>query len=330
MTRVLLIKTSSLGDVVHNLPMVTDIHQHLQETQIDWVVEEGFADIPAMHPAVKRVITVATRRWRQGLLLPSVWRELVQFKRSLQQQRYDVVLDSQGLVKSAVIAWLAHGPAYGMDRNSARELLASRYYQRVYTVARGKHAVQRNRELAARAFGYPLPTTSPDYGICHSVVHSGSVAKPEILHNLEHYIVLLHGTSRRTKLWPENNWIALASYLAAHDISPVLPWGNPGEQARAQNIARGINRAIVLPKVSLVQLADIFRNALAVVGVDTGLVHLATALDRPTVAIYTDTLPELTGVLAANPARAVNLGGKRNTPPPEDVRHALTLMDIPR
>ncbi len=316
MARILLIKTSSLGDVVHNLPVVSDIAARMPDAVIDWVAEEAFADIPILHPRVSSVISVATRRWRGALWRPETWREIVHFRRRLQSHTYDLILDTQGLFKSALIARFAHGVRCGQDRHSAREPLAARFYDRAYPVARGRHAVARNRELAALALGYTVPATPPDYGLR---------LLPERLSDdlPRDYVVCLHGSSRASKLWPQSRWMALMPALTAQGLTPLLPWGDAAEHTRAAAIAAGCPGAQVLPRCSLRRLALILGQARVVVGVDTGLVHLACALDRPVVAIYTGSAPVLTGVYPRDPARAVNLGGAGETPTVEEVLAAL-------
>lgn len=334
MPRILLVKTSSLGDVVHNLPVVADIRSHFPDAVIDWVVEENFADIPALHPGVQRVLPVAMRRWRRQLLRPSAWREIAAFRRALREVAYDAVIDTQGLLKSAVLTSLARGPSHGQDRATVRESFAARFYAHTYNVARGRHAVVRNRELAALALGYALPTTPPDYGIRTPVppalfpapvrrygsppdFHDCSAFTPHKgggdLSGLP-YVVCLHGTSRASKEWPERYWRELSERLANSGYAAIFPWGNETEKARAERLGSGDGSAIVLPRLGLRDLAAILGRAQAVVGVDSGLTHLACALDRPTVAIYTDTSPVLTGVYPRDPSRAVNLGEAASAP----------------
>lgn len=319
MARILLIKTSSLGDVVHNLPVVSDIVAHLPGVLLDWVVEEAFADIPALHPRMSSVLPVAARRWRRTLARPATWREMRRFRRRLRSHTYDVVLDTQGLVKSAVIARLAHGVRCGQDQASAREPLAARFYDRAYPVARGRHAVVRNRELAALAFGYAVPTPPPDYGM----VLPAEPLPPELPRD---YVVCLHGTSRATKLWPQAHWAALADALLQQGLTPLLPWGDNAERARAEDIRLACHGARVLPRMSLRGLAIALGHARAVVGVDTGLLHLACALDRPVVGIYTGSDPQLTGVYPRDPANAINLGGIGQVPAVEEVFAALNRV----
>jgi heptosyltransferase I len=319
MPRLLIVKTSSLGDVIHNLPVIADIRAHVPDIVIDWVVEENFADIPALHPAVSNVIPVAVRRWRKKLFTRNTWHEISVFRKRLAEHRYDWVLDTQGLLKSALITAFAHGEKHGHDRGSAREPLASLFYGHRHAVARGQHAVTRNRQLAALALGYAMPETLPDYGIGPSA-ESRSAGLPK------RYIVGLHATSRDSKLWPMERWITLGKHLSDRGLSLLLPWGNEDERTRAAKIAASVANAIVLPRLSLGELTAILANAVASVGVDTGLIHLAVALEVPTVAIYNDTDPLLTGVSGAHPERSLNLGGIGQPPSCDIVLAALDRM----
>ena len=290
--------------------------------QIDWVVEESFADIPRLHPGVDQVITVAVRRWRKHVFSAQTWRDLGQLRQRLHAHHYDNIIDTQGLLKSALIGSLAQGSYHGQDKHSAREPLAARFYQHRHAVARGQHAVTRNRELAARALGYAVPANPPDYGI--------RAGTPDPALGLPlHYVTGLHATSRDAKLWPESHWIALGLALHQQGRSLVLPWGNPSEQARAQRIASAIPGCLVLPRLGLQALAAVIAQGEAAIGVDTGLVHLAAALQRPTVAIYTDTQPALTGVQAQNPHMVRNLGGEQQIPAVDEVLLALAAVTTP-
>jgi heptosyltransferase-1 len=313
---IVLIKTSSLGDVLHNLPVVTDIRKHLPEARIDWVVEESFAALPALHPAVQRVITVAMRRWRR-----SWWAsrgEMQSVCRDLKGRNYDLALDTQGLLKSALITRWVRAERCGYDRKSAREPLASWFYDSTYAVSKDQHAVERNRQLAAAALGYTVEG-APDYGI-----RTPDVALPWLPDRP--YVVLLHATSRDDKLWDEQNWIALGEHLHRSGLGAVLPWGNEQEKARAERLSAAIPGAVCAPRLNLNEAAALLGRARAVVGVDTGLSHLAAALDVPTVGIYTATDPGLTGLYAGT--RAVNLGGKGMPPTADAVIVKLTELGV--
>jgi len=312
----LIVKTSSLGDVIHNLPILADIRASIPDMQFDWVVEESFAEIPGMHPAVGSVIPVALRRWRKTLLSRTVWREVSHFRKQLQEQAYDIVLDTQGLLKSALIAHTANGPIHGMDRHSAREPVAAGLYQHTYSVLKGQHAVARNRHLAALALQYPIPATAPDYGI-----NAPAVPLPITLPSS--YVVALHATSRDEKLWSVDNWVALGRELAAEGLPLLLPWGNEKERLRARFIAEQVPGAVVLPRLSLKALASILSSARGVIGVDTGLVHLAVALGVPTVALYVHSDHSLTGAYPADFKLSRNLGGIGQNPDGKSVLAAF-------
>ena len=285
--RVLLVKTSSLGDVIHALPALTDAARAIQGITFDWVVEEGFAEIPTWHPAVGKVIPVAIRRWRKNIWQTIKSGEWRRFKQSLRAEKYDLVIDAQGLVKSAWLTRYVNAPVAGLDKNSAREPLASRFYQRRLAVARGQHAVERLRQLFAVALGYDLPKGLGDYGL--------DVERLIELPRNKPYVLFLHGTTWDTKHWPEVYWRDLALRMADKGVEVRLPWGNPAEKARAERIANGLSNAVVLPKLNLAGVARVLASASACVAVDTGLGHLAAALDVPTISLFGPTNPGLTG-----------------------------------
>ena len=306
--RVLLIKTSSLGDVVHNLPVVTDLRARFPDAEIDWVVEESFADIPRLHPGVTQVITVAVRRWRRSAMAPSVWSEIGALRRRLCASPYDIAIDTQGLLKSALITRMAPTRRCGYAADSAREPLASRFYDARFPVPKALHAVERNRRLAAQAAGYEL-TGAPDYGIAAAPAPAlcvpGGTPSPTA--------VLLTATSRDDKLWPEDHWAALGRELHARGLHCLLPAGSDAERERAARIADAIPQANLLPPSGLGELACHLGAAQIVIGVDTGLVHLAAALGRPTLALFSASDPALTGVLARTPAFNLGRGGQPPT-----------------
>lgn len=284
--RVLIIKTSSLGDVIHTLPALTDAAHAIPGIRFDWVVEEGFAEIPSWHPAVDQVIPVAIRRWRKNLWQTFKSGEWRQFKQRVRDRKYDLVIDAQGLVKSAWLTRVVKAPVAGLDRYSAREGLSSRFYDRRLSVAVGQHAVERVRQLFALALAYDLPEGLGNYGLDLDRLQLPPAAP---------YVVFLHGTTWATKHWPEAYWRELAERMGRRGMQVCLPWGNPAEQARAERIAEGLKNCQVLPKLNLVGVARVLAAAKACVAVDTGLGHLAAALDVPTLSLFGPTNPGLTG-----------------------------------
>ncbi len=313
--RILIVKTSSLGDVIHNLPVVSDIRRHFPDATVDWCVEENFSDIPRFHPAVNKIISVAIRRWRKVLFKESTWREIGAFRSNLRAAHYDFVIDTQGLLKSALLARQARGPVCGYDADSAREPIAAQLYNRRFRVSTTAHAVVRNRQLTSSVLGY-VADGVPDYGI--------EVA-PAVFDWLpdQPYIVFLTATSRDDKLWPETHWVELGRALHGLGLRAIFPAGNPVERARAARLADAIPEALAAPSMNIPQLAALLAGSRAAVGVDTGLSHLAVALDVPTVALYTATDPGLTGVFGAGFHR--NLGGKAQIP---SVQSVLTELGV--
>jgi len=313
MPSILLVKTSSLGDVIHNLPVVSDISAKFPDMKIDWAVEESFAAIPRLHPAVRRVFPVALRRWRSSLMSRVTWGELRKFKHDLQSEHYDHVLDTQGLIKSALITRLARGQRCGYAAEAAREPLAARCYDVTFTIPKNLHAVERNRWLAAAALGYILDTPL-DYGIRATPLQADWLpAAP--------YVVLLTATSRADKLWPEPYWLTLAAELNARGLYCVLPAGSEIERKRVAKLAGAMKRAVVAPPMQLDTLAALLAGAQAVIGVDTGLTHLAAALQVPVAALFCGSDPQLTGVHAG--VNAINLGGIGEEPKPVAVLAAI-------
>ena len=311
--RILLVKTSSLGDVIHNLPVASDLRRQFPDAVIDWCVEESFADIPRLHPDINAVIPVAIRRWRKALLRASTWREIGLFRKRLGQTAYDAILDTQGLIKSGLITSLANGRCYGYAAEVAREPLASYFYDRTFVIPPNAHAVERNRWLSAAAFDYPVDLPL-NYGI----------AAPDLTFSWqqgERHAVLLTATSRDDKLWNEDYWIAIAHHLIERGLTPVLPSGSPVERQRAERIVAGAPGAIVAPPLSLRELSALIGHAELAIGVDTGLVHLATALNVPTIALFISTDPSLTGVHGTRNFR--NLGAPGQSPNVPEVIAAI-------
>jgi lipopolysaccharide heptosyltransferase I len=312
-TRVLFVKLSSLGDVIHHFPAVSDLARHRPDVEVHWAVEEAYAELVALHPAVTRAIPVNLRRLRKRLLSPSAWGALRSSRQALRAQAFDYIVDTQGLVKSGIVCRMAHGVTFGMDRKSAREKGAARFYDVPIAVPRDLHAVERNRRLVASVFGYALEPRI-DYGlIVPSPAPEWAPATP--------YVVGLHATSRDDKLWPGERWIALAAALAARDVTIVYPGGSEKERAMARRLADASLNAVAAPAMSLTQAAALISQADAVVGVDTGLTHLAVALSRPTIGLYVATEPGRTGL--AGGQLAVNLGGPGKAPTVDAVMQAL-------
>ncbi|MGI1671848.1 MAG: lipopolysaccharide heptosyltransferase RfaC [Neptuniibacter sp.] len=284
--KVLIVKTSSMGDVIHTLPALTDAAKAFPGISFDWVVEEAFQEIPRWHPNVDKVIPVAIRRWRKSIFKTLKSGEWSDYKAELKQSSYDAVIDAQGLIKSAfLVTRLANGPKFGLDKQSAKEPIASSFYNTPITVAKNQHAVERVRQLFASALGYELE------GRGDFAIHQHFSCEE----NSGRYLVFQHSTTRFDKHWPEQYWEQLIETACANGWQIKLPWGNPTEKERAERLAAVHSAAEVLPKLSLSEIANVLAGATACVSVDTGLSHLAAALDRPNVILFGPTDPGLVG-----------------------------------
>jgi heptosyltransferase I len=319
--RLLIVKTSSMGDVVHALPAVSDLARRLPGARIDWLVEESFAEIPKSHGRVSNVIPIALRRWRHQLYRSSTWTQIAALRDALAQARYHRVLDLQGLLKSAWAARLTRAPVSGPDWRSAREPLASWLYDVKLPVDPTLHAIDRNRLLAARAFGYAVEGPA-DFGLRLPPVAESSLSdwipgRP--------FALLLTNASRQTKLWPDDKWREVEAWLADQGLASVLVWGSERERSDCVRRASTMRMARVAPPAGLLTLGAISARARVVVGLDTGLTHWAAAVGAPTVGIFCDYDPARVGL--RSDALRVNLGGDGDPPSAEDVvdaaRHVL-------
>lgn len=309
-TRILIVRTSSLGDLVHMLPAMSDIAKHVPDAQIDWVAEESFAEIPAWHPAIHEVIPVAHRRWRKHWWSAETRAERAELRQNLRSRRYDIVLDMQALLKSIWIVRQTHGTRHGLDRKSAREPLASFFYDVRHRVEFWQPAIIRQRTLAAAALGYTFEGP-PDFGL---QAFARDIPEPG-------YAVIMPSASRDDKLWPFEDWHAVFQHLQSRGMSLKLLAGNAAEQARAQQLMQGWDNAEVLPRMSLTDTAHELAGARIMVGLDSGLTHLSAGLGRPTIGIYRASTPVRTPLQGS--AYTASLGERGQAPSAQTVLSAI-------
>jgi heptosyltransferase-1 len=311
---VLVVKTSSMGDVVHALPAASDMLRHVPGVTIDWLVEAPFAAIPQMHPGVRRVLPMAWRKWRKNLFAAKTWTAISALRADLKREPYDLVLDLQGLIKSALWARQAIGPLVGYDAQSAREAQAAWFYARTATVSKDLHAIDRCRQLAAAHLGYAVPDTPPDFGL-EPPAPTWQPRGP--------YAIIIPSASRAEKLWPERRWAVVGQRLKMMGWLPVVLWGNEVEHTLAERIA-AFCEGDVPPFLKVAEVAALLAGAQHVVGLDTGFTHLAAALGRPTLGIYCDHEPGLAGITGGGRGAIVaSIGGKGQVPGQQDVMALL-------
>ena len=321
--KILLVKTSSMGDIVHTTPVVADILQAYPHAKIDWLVEENFIDVVKHIRGVHAVLPVAIRRWRQHLLQARTWKEIRLFIKALRQTHYDWVIDAQGLVKSALLASLAHGRVCGLanrTEGASYEWPVRFFYNKRVYIAPRTHVVTRSRLLAAHCLNYTLPAQLNFGFITHgTTTFNALTGKP--------YIVFAQATSRADKIWPLASWVALGKHLITAGYHIVLPWGNLGEKKISEEIANLLGHSSwVPPHLTLSKIIELLATARAIVGVDTGLSHIAAALAQPTIQLYRFDTAWRTGGLGSE--KLINLGGKNHLPTATEVIDALKQVGV--
>lgn len=295
--KILVVKLSSLGDILHMFPAVSDLRRHFPDAHIHWLVEPAFAEVAGWHTAVDKVISVPLRGhkktwWKLPPLLSGLRREL-------RAEKYDIVLDAQGLLKSALLACLARVAVFGFAADSAREALAARLYQKTASVPDGLHIIDKNRQLVGRLFAADI-TAPADFGLAGFRVERMQAGLPVALRELikQPCIVLLHGTTWNSKYWPEASWAELIRLLAQQGWHCLLPWGNQQEYLLARRLKSVAEAQVeVLPKLSLTELMGVLLHAQGFVSVESGIGHLAAALDIPGIMLHGPTDPAYSGIL---------------------------------
>lgn len=303
--KILIVRSSSLGDLIFVLPAISDIAKHCPEVMIDWVVEESFAEIPAWHPAVHQVIPISHRRWRKHWWSRETRRERAAFRKKLRQTHYDMVLDMQGLMKSVWVVRQAIGERHGLDWKSVRERLASLFYHQRHRVDFWQPAVTRQRELAALALGYQYEG-APDFGL--QAFTEGV--------EIQNYAVVMPSASRDDKLWPEEDWHAALDLLVEHGLELRVLAGNDKEAARAAELVKHYPKVTLLTALPLKEVAHQLAAARLMIGLDSGLTHLSAALGRPTIGIYCASTPVRTPLTGAGMTASL---GDRGVPPSREV-----------
>ena len=299
--KILLVRTSSLGDIIHTLPVAYDIKQAMPDAKLHWLAEETFADVCSLSPFVDVVKKTAFRRWRKALFSSKTWREIGGVKKDLRSEHYDVVIDAQGLLRSAWAASWTGGRVFGYSKDTVRESLATWFYQETKRLPESIGTVRRYRKMVALCLGYSIDEEHPKFGLKAPYV-------PEDVSLPQNYATLFVSTSQERKNWQEERWICLIKELKTMGLESVLFWGNQQEKERALRIARHAPFAHVLPRMPIPSVAAVVACAKIGIGVDTGLMHLAAALARPCVGIWVDTIPENISLIGE--ADCATLGGK--------------------
>lgn len=326
--RVLIIKLTSMGDLMHALPALTDAVKAIPNIEFDWVVDKTFSEVPLWHPAVKNVITTAHRQWKKNII--QSWREglLSQFNQKLNKYDYDLVIDLQNNMKSATVSWFYKGDVHGFDKGYCRERFAYKAYKHRYAIPENQHAINRIRQILSQALAYPLVDSLPDYG-----TNFEQYDLPELNFVLpEKYLIFVHNASWLSKIWPLTSWQGLINKVVDHGYSVLLPCGNDEEQQRAQQIAAVNEKAHALPRLTLNEIAALTYRADGAMCSDTGLAHLAAVAGTPAQTIYGATDTDLIGTVGRHQHHIVSEMNcapcyKRTCPRPEAINGEPVCMD---
>jgi len=296
--KVLIVKVSALGDIVHALPVLAYLHEACPGLTVDWLLETGFAPILEGHPLVNRTLHLDTRGWRKQGVRASV-KGALHVISALRRERYDVVLDLQGNSKSGLFTWLSGAPKrFGFDKSQVREALNLLATNHKAIMAADCHYIGlRYLQIARTAF-----PAGPDVPLCGPLPVSGRAAETVAswldCHGLHPgtFFVIHYGTTWETKKWPLEQWCELVSKMARQGRSLVLTWGSDDERRAAETMAHASQgRAVIWPRGSLPELVALLAAARLVIGADTGPVHIAAAVKTPTVSLFRVTDSERNG-----------------------------------
>ena len=318
--RALIIKLTSMGDLMHALPALTDASNAYPDIQFDWIVDENFSAVPSWHPKVSDIITTNHRTWRKQLLSSSLRRELKTLKTKINAGNYDVVIDMQNNLKSAVLSYFIRKEVHGLDKNSAREYPAHWAYAFKHEVPKNLHAVARQRSLLAQSLNYKIDDESINYKVDKSVFRAPDFSLPN------KYLVLVHNASWPTKLWPISYWQKFIELINYEGYTAILPSGSEEEVARAEEIVSSNAKAIALKRLSLNEVAYVIEHSLGCVCSDTGLAHLSAVLDKPSVTMYSVTDESLIGTRGKNQEHIISNDARMESITPEAVLKKLNSV----
>jgi heptosyltransferase I len=296
--KLLIVRLGSMGDIIHALPAVTALRQAFPEATLGWIVEECWAELlctlpeprsgprSPRRPLVDRVHTVNTKVWRRSLLSSQTWEQIAAGLSELRAQRYDVAVDFQGAVRSAMLArWSGAPVIYGAAQ--PRENVASMFYTR-QVIVRGSHVVEQNFSLAEAVARRPLEMPRIEFP------HDPTVEKKHEGRLQQDFVLLNPGAGWGAKQWPAERYGQVARRLAKDGVKSLINFG-PGEEALMRAVESASEGAAEGIACSLTELVALTRRACLFIGGDTGPMHLAAALGIPVVAIFGPTNPARNG-----------------------------------
>ncbi len=318
--RVLIIKLTSMGDLIHALPALTDAAKKIPNIEFDWVVDENFSEVPLWHPKVKSVITTNHRSWKKNIFSTSLINELKSIKSTLNNTNYDAVIDMQNNLKSAAVSFLVKNSVHGLDKDSAREYPSHLAYRFKHKISKKNHAISRQRQLLALSLNYEFDAKNIDYGIHNENFETPNLELPN------KYLFLVHNASWPTKMWSISRWQEMIKLINSEGYTAILPSGSIEEFKRAQEIASISTEALAMPTQSLNRTAYIIENAVGCICSDTGLAHLSALLGKPSVTLYSVTNEKLIGTRGNNQTHIISSDSKMNSITSQKAWEELKLL----
>lgn len=294
--RVLIVKISSMGDIIHTLPAITDASHKFPNILFDWVIEETFSEIPAWHPYIHQIIPIKLRFWKQKWYKVKSWKEYCQYIKLLNNYKYDLIIDAQGLLKTSLFVTnnIISGTKHGMDFSSSKEPISCLFYHKRHYINKQQHAIERIRQLFSYSLQYPLPLNTGQYNIKHHFTDQNNFTY------FNPYLIFFHSTTQPKKQWPEPYWSFLLKKAMKLGLQVKIPFWTKPEESLAKRLQKYSNQIIILPKLTLNEIAVQIIKSIATISVDTGLSHLSAALNQPNLTLYGPTDPTLIGTYGNN------------------------------
>ena len=282
--RIAIVKLSALGDIIHAMVVLQFIKQHLPNSTVDWVVEQGFKDILANNPNINKIHTVNIKQAKQQKSFKLLFNEI---KKLRKLPRYDIVIDTQGLIKSAIVSRaIPSDKTFGFDKNSLRESFAAKFYTDTCNINYDENIIKRNATVISHALNIKI--SHDDILSKQSFLFSNGQISSDLFSDSKVNIALIPGASFESKIYPVNQYAQIANELKSQ-ANFIILWGNEAERVMANQIQENAPEVHIANKLTLDELKSFIVQSNLVIGGDTGPTHMAWALNIPSITLFGST-----------------------------------------